>query len=1080
MNRLFAEVYTDSKKELDFGAQTKAGEAARQGKKLDSLFNQEQLSPMNVMQRMAGWNPNSAWYSMAKQLEKGERDIRDYTVSATKQLREFLTEHEDWAKKADGQGDDGIWYEVKIPQLVGALEVGKPPKFGDTITVWMTPTQKVHMYLESKSTENLRHMEGGRTFADKTLYSQGKRREAFAQGKTVRMAPETVKAIVGSLTPEEQELAQALEQYYNVFAKKEINRVSNILYGYDKAVSRNYTPIYTNSNYTKSELGVYDATAEGVGNLKSRQFSKNPSYNIGAFDAFERHVEQTARFVGMAIPARNWQTLLNWRERENSMADIITHDWGDESLKYIQDLVQTLQGGAASTRDSVSMGAEKVFSNYIGAVFGANPSIVFKQLGSIPLAGAWLDFKNFPSPGQVKRIDRSLIEKYTQELDWRTLGYSTPETKQLKENPNWTQTNKFTNFIFGGGAITAMDGWAASVLWPWAENKVRAEFPELETGSQEQIDSGSSPFYQKVAEVFNEAVARSQSTSDEMHQGALRKSKNPVTRAFTMFKSDSSQTYNALRQRAGEAEYYKRIGDTENYNKAKRGLGVAFLAAVGGYIWAQGIEFLMNLWKRKGKAYRDEDGNLTAGSVAKEMALGLVGDLAGIVTYGEELADVVGNIITGDKWYGIDTPGLEQLSDVVETIVEQGQNGLDVLKDAADVVKNGGSLGEYLHRHSGDIVGGIKDLAAAAATYLQGISVNNLEVYLLGTVRWASPELAAAYDDALATANKNQMKGLRGAELERKISDTLHNRRVETDETTNETLASLYESGFTKAVPSDTPGSISVDGEDRKLSAYQKQVYDKTWSGAVGSRLQELVTSDLFQAADDETREKMLSGLYEYAGEKAKAAVFDDYEVKTSTQKADDVLATGAEMADYLELKLAGAVDKYLDAHDGGLNAQSAKDVALGMTELVPEEGKKTVSDVQKWRAAIDAVDGADAQRNALLAVMKDSTKQKYEIADSYGIEARTWVQLKEILPQFDEDGNGSYKGEEIENAIDALNGHSGIMLPGGDGPQQLTNEMRAVLWQLFTGSKSAKNNPYSERVGSQVIEEREKAKQED
>lgn len=1080
MNRLFAEVYTDSKKELDFGAQTKAGEAARQGKKLDSLFNQEQLSPMNVMQRMAGWNPNSAWYSMAKQLEKGERDIRDYTVSATKQLREFLTEHEDWAKKADGQGDDGIWYEVKIPQLVGALEVGKPPKFGDTITVWMTPTQKVHMYLESKSTENLRHMEGGRTFADKTLYSQGKRREAFAQGKTVRMAPETVKAIVGSLTPEEQELAQALEQYYNVFAKKEINRVSNILYGYDKAVSKNYTPIYTNSNYTKSELGVYDATAEGVGNLKSRQFSKNPSYNIGAFDAFERHVEQTARFVGMAIPARNWQTLLNWRERENSMADIITHDWGDESLKYIQDLVQTLQGGTASTRDSVSMGAEKVFSNYIGAVFGANPSIVFKQLGSIPLAGAWLDFKNFPSPGQVKRIDRSLIEKYTQELDWRTLGYSTPETKQLKENPNWTQTNKFTNFIFGGGAITAMDGWAASVLWPWAENKVRAEFPELETGSQEQIDSGSSPFYQKVAEVFNEAVARSQSTSDEMHQGTLRKSKNPVTRAFTMFKSDSSQTYNALRQRAGEAEYYKRIGDTENYNKAKRGLGVAFLAAVGGYIWAQGIEFLMNLWKRKGKAYRDEDGNLTAGSVAKEMALGLVGDLASIVTYGEEIADVVGNILTGDKWYGIDTPGLEQLSDVVETIVEQGQNGLDVLKDAADVVKNSGSLGEYLHRHSGDIVGGIKDLAAAAATYLPGISVNNLEAYLIGTVRWASPELAAAYDDALATANKNQMKGMRGAELERKISDTLHNRRVETDETTNETLASLYEGGFTKAVPSDTPGSISVDGEGRKLSAYQKQVYDKTWSSAVGSRLQELIASDVFQAADDETREKMLSGLYEYAGEKAKAAVFDDYEVKTSTQKADDVLATGAEMVDYLELKLAGAVDKYLDAIDGGLDTQRAKDVALGMAELTPDEGKKTVSDVQKWRAAIDAVDGADAQHDALLAVMKDSTKQKYEIADSYGIEARTWVQLKEILPQFDEDGNGSYKGEEIENAIDAMNGHGGIMLPGGDGPQQLTNEMRAVLWQLFTGSKSAKNNPYSERVGSQVIAEREKTKQED
>lgn len=139
------------------------------------------------------------------------------------------------------------------------------------------------------------------------------------------------------------------------------------------------------------------------------------------------------------------------------------------------------------------MGAEKVFSNYIGAVFGANPSIVFKQLGSIPLAGAWLDFKNFPSPGQVKRIDRSLIEKYTQELDWRTLGYSTPETKQLKENPNWTQTNKFTRFTFGGGSIIAADQAAASVLWPWAENKVRREFPDLEVGTQEQSTPDRAP-----------------------------------------------------------------------------------------------------------------------------------------------------------------------------------------------------------------------------------------------------------------------------------------------------------------------------------------------------------------------------------------------------------------------------------------------------------------------------------------------------------------------------------------------------------------------------------------------------------
>ena len=39
-----------------------------------------------------------------------------------------------------------------------------------------------------------------------------------------------------------------------------------------------------------------------------------------------------------------------------------------------------------------------------------------------------------PNPAQIHRIDRNLISKYTQDLEWRTMGYSMPETKQLKDN----------------------------------------------------------------------------------------------------------------------------------------------------------------------------------------------------------------------------------------------------------------------------------------------------------------------------------------------------------------------------------------------------------------------------------------------------------------------------------------------------------------------------------------------------------------------------------------------------------------------------------------------------------------------
>ncbi len=892
MQRLFAEVYTDAKREFQSAPGGYTGGA------LDKLMNQEQLTPMNFLQRMGGWDPDGTFYSMARQLERGERDIRAYKVKANRMLETFLTEHEDWVKRADGQGKDGLWYEIKVPQLM-ELGMGDKPIFGPTVKVYMTPTQKVHMYLESKNFDNLRHMVGGRTFADKELYSQGKRQEAMAQGRTIRMAPETVRRLVSDLTPEEMELARILEQYYNTFATQEINRVSNTLYGYDKAMGKNYAPIYTNQNYVKTEFGVFDVTAEGVGNLKSRRYAVNPSYNISALEAFERHVDQTARFVGMAIPARNWTTLMNWREENNSTGDVITHKWGEEAKRYITDLITTLQSGEQTKSDAVSSTINKAMSNYISAVFGANPSIVLKQLGSIPMASAYLDARNFPSLSQIRNIDKDLIAKYSQDLAWRTMGYSTPETKQLKENPNWAQTNKYFKFIFGGGAITAMDGWAASTLWPWAENKVRRDYPELKVGTKEQVENGESEFYKKVAEVFEDAMARSQSTSDEIHQSSLRKSKTPLTKAFTLFRSDSAQTYNAIRQKIGEAQYYARSGAKPKVlQAARKAAGAAFCSMMLNAVWSEAVTFLMALWKHKDKRYRDDEGELTAESVIGEMFSGMFGSFAGTVVGGEELYEVIGSILTGDTWYGIDTPGMEQLNDAIESIMDTGSSMRDLISGGRDILKNGGDLGAYFGGHTGELLGNIKELAATAATYLPGLPVNNLEAYLLGALKWAAPEWAAAYEDLFKDNGKSDLSGLEGDALEHRLGNILGERNVTEDSQTVAALADLYQEGYKGAVPSDIPTSVTINGESRKLGEYQKQAYGNIWSSIVAEGLDEVVSSETFQAADAATQEKMLKNLYDYAADLAKAELFDDYELQSGTAKNSEIMAAGASVAD--------------------------------------------------------------------------------------------------------------------------------------------------------------------------------------
>nr|DAU81912.1 MAG TPA: Large polyvalent protein-associated domain 3 [Caudoviricetes sp.] len=1053
LDRQFEEVYADSKTEIENAPGKYTGKA------LDKLFNEQQLTPMNILERMAGWNPDSTFYSMAKQINRGTEQARDYTVRAKRMLEDFLNKNKKWVNRSDGQGKKGIWYKIEVPPLM-ELNMGDQPVFGEPVTVWMTPAQKVQMYLESKNTDNLTHMAGGRTFVDKELYSQGKRTEAFAQGKTIRLAPETVKKITADLTAEEKALADILEKYYNGFAKEKINRVSNALYGFDKAMGKNYAPIYTNRNFTKSEIGQFDVTAEGAGNLKARiKGSKNPSYNIGAYDAFERHVDKTANFVGMAIPARNWQTLLNWREKNSSMADVISHKWGDAGLNYIKDILVELQGKERVKTDVISSTFDKALSNYISSVFGFNVSIVAKQLGSIPMASAYLGISNMPTPKQIRKIDTKLVDKYTSELAWRTMGYSMPETAQLKDAPNWSQKNKTVEFMFGGGAITWMDGWAARTLWPWAENKVRREHPELKIGTQAEIDAGESPFYQKVAEEFNEAVQRSQSTAEDIYQSTLRKSKNPVARIFTMFKSDSAQSYNAIRQTFGELNYLKNSGaDAKTVKAAQRKAGSAVLSVIVNSVWAQTVTFLNALLKNAAKYYRDDDDELTAKSIAGEVVSGVVGDLAGVMAGGEELADAIGAILTGDNWWGLDTPGVEQIAEMADAIVNAGKGTIENMKTALSMIREKGSLGDYFRRHAGEILSDVHEIAELTATYLPGLPVKNVEGYLLGVLRMVSPKIYAAYEDMMDPPERKDLAGLEGPELKRRVGDIMKRITGESDKEASAVLAELYSAGYANVIPGSTPKSITVNGETRELSETQAQRYEKAWRTAEGGWANKLTQMGFFEDADDAEKEKMLSWLYDYAGQKARKAVFSDYETTSRTEKFDALLGAGLDMADvlltyakYTQIKdekdakatqqatdfavwaqqnfspkqaetireqlafysmIKGEAGRYDKLTDAGLGIEAAERMTKALAALEPEEGKENVSVRQQYRAVLDS-DLSDGDKAAAIGTLMDSTDEYTEKG-----ELSQWGKFKKVLDSglTLEDWYDMYTEEQLDN----------------------------------------------------------------
>jgi hypothetical protein len=108
--------------------------------------------------------------------------------------------------------------------------------------------------------------------------------------------------------------------------------------------------------------------------------------------------------------------------------------------------------------------------------------------------------------------------------------------------------------------------------------------------------------------------------------------------------------------------------------------------------------------------------------------------------------------------------------------------------------------------------------------------------------------------------------------------------------------------------------------------------------------------------------------------------------------------------------------------------------------------------------------DETEKSGNDLTSSMSDSEARKYQTATDHGIDTDVFVSAYKAVDQadLDNDANRSYKQEEVKTALDSMD---------------LTNEQRAVLWQVISSAKSGKNNPYDPELGQQIYDEMQASK---
>ena len=165
----------------------------------------------------------------------------------------------------------------------------------------------------------------------------------------------------------------------------------------------------------------------------------------------------------------------------------------------------------------------------------------------------------------------------------------------------------------------------------------------------------------------------------------------------------------------------------------------------------------------------------------------------------------------------------------------------------------------------------------------------------------------------------------------------------------------------------------------------------------------------------------------------------------------------------------AARYDSFISA---GLSDDAAYELANSLNALEPEDGKDSVSGLQRYRAVVDAGLSTEEQMSVLGEMMQESEYSKLQTGYSYGVTPEAYVSFRELLPKFDFDGNGTFKQEEVEAAIDSMGGGgNGIVLPGAGGGQSLTVTQRAALWQLANKNWKPAKNPYSTSVGQKVYD---------
>lgn len=738
--------------------------------------------------------------------------------------------------------------EQTTRDIIGKTDINKLERETHTFqvdggTVTLSTAQIMSLYELMKRQQAQEHIFTG-GIRPETIPGQRGIRES-RRSAPVRVTAENLAEMVGTLTDEQVEMADKLQQYMGGRLSELGNEASMEVYGYRKFTEPHYFPIQVDRNQTQRDISkeVQAQTIAGRGFTKSTAPRANNAVMVNSiFDVYASHVNDMATYAAWLPTMENVRRIRDFTFRDGegnrtgTVKDIIERVFGRNGNPYLNKLVDDLNQGVRSTADPGLM--DRIVGNYKAASVSANLRVILQQPTAILRALNTLDAK-YLLAGTVKRGDWQKVKQYAPIAQWKDWGYFDINTgRQMKDVLFDSDTRLERLRQAGMAGASAADSFTWARLWNAVEAETKDRRKDLKPGTKE--------FYQAVGQRFSEIVDQTQVVDGVLQRSHIMRSPDGLTKMTTSFMGEPTKSYNMFLNAVYDLRH---ATGKESRRTARRALVRTSVALAVSFTINAVMQSLVD-------GLRDDDKELDYWERVQRAFIGFSGDEESFLDYWNSFWS--GNLEASYNPLSY-MPYFKDLVSIIQ--------GYDVSRMDAEALEKVFTSGKnFWQALNGE---GRYSLAGASASFLAelsrlfGLPVANLKRDIQGTVTSAAIEtddywLQYQIDKALLNIGySGNRSGFMDILYAASVNDPEAYELIYDDMTasgiTQEQIRTSMETRMREAQGVESVADLTR----RYLTPDQERTYNRIYS--------QVTSSAIWSAASEEQREAVEDDLYDLA-----------------------------------------------------------------------------------------------------------------------------------------------------------------------------------------------------------------------